>query len=1280
MSAHVDHDKTEGDRITVGDTEGVGIAIGTGASVMILGDVHYYPIRLRAPLREVFDPLLEDRTALFGGRKPTLARIADFVQDPTGGYLVVTAPAGFGKTALMANLVSGTPEAFAYHLFTSTYVSDGLSEDFFLRNVVEQLAQWHGHVEPLPERLHELSALYHKFIDGSLEHTQVLVLDGLDEVTTWKLKRYLSRRLPPNLHIILTVRDVGQDWAAEYGLPADQTEHLPLGGLTRDEVAQVLQAAGEGAVVFAYDPALLDEVIRVSAYQADEALGADPFYVRLLAEDAAEGLLTSENITEQPQGLEAYLDTWWQEVKELAGEQPVRDLFGTLTVALGPIRRADLGAINPSLVDKWAEDFFDDVLRQVRRWVVGNAERGYALAHPHLRQYMRTRIKTEPYLDRLLAYCASWQEHHSAYALRYYAQHLAEAGQIDALCTLVESQDWTFAKYVDTPWVDSLVQDLQLASASGAGRGIEAWPRSMAYQLRRALIEDLMARPSGEVVVFMAELGRVDQALHYAKRHPWRSFQLYHRIAEVVAENQPDKALNILLQSIRLFDRGSLLNQYGARLVVAKIILESEEILAKVPSAAQQARNLVKEAERMQPDIPGLDRQSYQARYSCPMLVLTGRPSEAKRLADSLTLANKSQALCRISLALPPGHPEKIPLLEHALSILESAERNAETITREVQAVVTLLPHVDKRRQAQFVQTLVSLENELHSVSEALPRPSWSRAVENIACLDLEKAKDILFNSKWNSGWRGAWPALIRQVALVDPKEALDIAENQYSHHVGYSSVIADIVRIVAVQFGNTVEAEELINKYSKRLSGSFGCISEAYLALAEAYLAQGNRRKAEEVFDKQVFVISDQGIRRGRNDLLVAMVARSSILDSCDVEAVLNRMRDIGDGRFYSAERLLGYLAARRGKIDFIETHRLGPKAQIDAIYEVADRDPESARTLWEKWGFCWQAKWREARSALDAYIREREAKQDPAKLKGFLQCFDGSGGPHDMCNNMVALPNALYMLLEEDQIDPNEAKAIIERVYPVLISWECRQQKADCKCYTRSERALVLLIVIMAQLDRERAESMIGSLPPQPIKISALKSVLHYTDPDDSLIERVVKYNQEIFTNPLDLAGSYYDLAANVLPSDERDWIARLIELAEPLVDDKAWPPPSAKLKLDRAKALIKLIECPEQFSYVEDAIAGVGSFDDMVKFLDILAEQARRWSREQRSTLLWQIWRLATVQRVEEVEALIASAVPVLESLVDNKGEVFWKLYDYVEWAYQELPRLNATQDGD
>jgi hypothetical protein len=198
--------QSSGDRITTGDISGVGIAIGAGASVRIYGDVHYYPIQLTAPLREVFDPLIEDRVRLFGGRETVLARIGAFIQDPAGGYLVVIAPLGFGKTALMAMLASKTPEAFAYHFFTPLYGTDSLREDFFLRNVVQQMAEWHGHTEQLPYDLNELRALYQRFLARPLERTCILVLDGLDEVTTWNLLPYLRGLLTKRKKLYATLR------------------------------------------------------------------------------------------------------------------------------------------------------------------------------------------------------------------------------------------------------------------------------------------------------------------------------------------------------------------------------------------------------------------------------------------------------------------------------------------------------------------------------------------------------------------------------------------------------------------------------------------------------------------------------------------------------------------------------------------------------------------------------------------------------------------------------------------------------------------------------------------------------------------------------------------------------------------------------------------------------------------------------------------------------------------------------------------------------------------
>jgi len=260
-----------------------------GAQGIFYGPVtfNYYPITLRAPLRQVFDPLIEDRTRLFGGRGAALNHIADVLQRPTGSVLVVTAPAGFGKTALLAALVNSQPDAFAYHFFTPLYGESSLREDFFLRNVVEQMAQWHNHTEQIPTDLNELRALYQQFFTKPLERTRVLVLDGLDEVSTWSLAPYLSRRLPDGLHLILSVRDVGQDWQRDYQLPAEQVTHLPLDGLQRDDVAEVLRAAGDSGVVFADDPTLLEQVMQAAVYEDDPRLGADPFYVRLLAEDAA---------------------------------------------------------------------------------------------------------------------------------------------------------------------------------------------------------------------------------------------------------------------------------------------------------------------------------------------------------------------------------------------------------------------------------------------------------------------------------------------------------------------------------------------------------------------------------------------------------------------------------------------------------------------------------------------------------------------------------------------------------------------------------------------------------------------------------------------------------------------------------------------------------------------------------------------------------------------------------------------------------------------------------
>ena len=492
-----------------------GVLIGSGLDFDVYRGRRYLPIRLRAPLRALFKPLIDDRTRVFAGRRAVFAQIMQFAAGEQGGYLAISAPPGFGKTALIANLVAATPEAFAYHFFAPVYGDETLDEKFFLQNVVQQMAAWHGHGAELPEAINELRALYQEFVDTPLQHRQLLILDGLDEVTQWSLAPYLSRHLPAHLHVVVSVRDVGQDWRSDYGLPADQLSELPLGGLDRDEIQALFSTLGEAGQGIAGDPALLAHIVEQAAYANDPALGADPFYVRFLAEDVASALLGPQQIAGQPKGLDAYLDRWWKQIMQLAGDTPLRDLFGTLAAALGPIGRNDLEAINASLRDDWAGDFFEEVLARVRRLVRQDGSGRYALAHPRLRHYVadpRRIGRIDDYRSRLRDYCLRWPEHRSPYALSFLATHLADAGRVDELCALFSSQ-WIAAQWSVLGTYSPLISDFDRAARALLAAPDPDYPRLLALVVARQTGRELMLGFPDEIYDAWTAQGEIERAL-----------------------------------------------------------------------------------------------------------------------------------------------------------------------------------------------------------------------------------------------------------------------------------------------------------------------------------------------------------------------------------------------------------------------------------------------------------------------------------------------------------------------------------------------------------------------------------------------------------------------------------------------------------------------------------------------------------------------------------------------------------------------------------------------
>ena len=82
--------------------------------------------------------------------------------------------------------------------------------------------------------------------------------------------------------------------------------------------------------------------------------------------------------------------------------------------------------------------------------MAGDAEHGFRLAHPRFQSYLTdNRLKEptqRPYREALIAYCARWREHESLYALRHYAEHLADTGTEPGLFTLARDDEFAAAQ------------------------------------------------------------------------------------------------------------------------------------------------------------------------------------------------------------------------------------------------------------------------------------------------------------------------------------------------------------------------------------------------------------------------------------------------------------------------------------------------------------------------------------------------------------------------------------------------------------------------------------------------------------------------------------------------------------------------------------------------------------------------------------------------------------------------------------------------------------------
>jgi hypothetical protein len=458
----------------------------------------------------------------FGGRDAELAKLNAFLAKRESGYVFVTGPSGFGKTALLAHWLSLLETQTDDHWFVAyTFMNrlDGLAdEDFTLRNLCQQLASFHGEHGPLPASTTEVHTRYIRLLTTPVIGKRlVVILDGLDEASEWTPGPDLfPHDLPTGVIVVFSARQIAQqDWLKTLELPAARVETLQLTTLGLAEIGGLLKAAGDAVPSWARQQVAFEAMLKVS--------GGDPFYLRFLVEDLRDGRISSvEELRKQPDGLTDYFDTWWKQVSDSASEKRVKDLLGYLLVSRGLLNRDELTGISG---DDDLDGFsFESALKPVRRFIVGDKEAGYALSHPRFQAYLGdTQVKEpdqKPYRKRLLAFCADWKTNKSRYALTYYIRHLAEATQVAAETELQELTKRLADRVVDlelhraylkmTNDLPGLQRDLEVA----LDRVAEAAPTPIEPVVKAALgLEDFRRawlRP--ESVFDLAEQGSIDDA------------------------------------------------------------------------------------------------------------------------------------------------------------------------------------------------------------------------------------------------------------------------------------------------------------------------------------------------------------------------------------------------------------------------------------------------------------------------------------------------------------------------------------------------------------------------------------------------------------------------------------------------------------------------------------------------------------------------------------------------------------------------------------------------
>jgi hypothetical protein len=397
-------------QVNVSGERAVGIRQMTGGHIHT-GDVIFQGIPQLLPeyagqLRNFLDSYLgtPGNPVPFGGRGEELEALNSWLREPEAPpYLLLTAPAGRGKSALVAQWVdllvtAGDPQLdIIYFPISIRYQTN--REEVVFASLAARLARLRGKTEELRSRLGSSVQAWRELVSEYLlsplpGRQLLLVLDGLDEAAGWELgPEMFPVRSIPGIRVLVSARltdraRTPQDWRESLGWQRrSRARTMELLGLDRVGVEEALRSMGAPLDGIAERVDIVGQLLRLS--EGDPLLVG--LYVESLWEQGDDVIrLRPEELASLTPGLRSYFRRWWRDQERLWGEgaasarMAARPILNLLACALGPLRIEDLLWLtrDSASLDLQA---LREVLRILGRFVIGDGrDQGYVFAHPRL--------------------------------------------------------------------------------------------------------------------------------------------------------------------------------------------------------------------------------------------------------------------------------------------------------------------------------------------------------------------------------------------------------------------------------------------------------------------------------------------------------------------------------------------------------------------------------------------------------------------------------------------------------------------------------------------------------------------------------------------------------------------------------------------------------------------------------------------------------------------------------------------------------------------------------